>query len=261
LLNVNGLRVTDAVFPGQLYFESHFHERASLTVVLRGRFDKVFPRSAALLQQGSMLSTPAAELHKDLAGCGGARLLYIEPDHTHPAWNDSFHPVARLFHEVNIFRDDRVTELARQISLELSTLNQFSVLAVESLAMELLACAAGVAEPGHQRTEPPRWLWWARDYLHASFHRPIAIADVAEVAGVHPIHLTRVFRRHIGVSMGEYTRRLRLTWAAGQLAGSDLTLAEVAVAAGFVDQSHFTRVFKRHTGLTPGQFRAAQRTS
>ena len=54
-------------------------------------------------------------------------------------------------------------------------------------------------------------------------------------------------------------RRLRLDWAAAQLADSDVTLAQLAAEAGFVDQSHFTRAFKRHTGLTPGRYRETGR--
>jgi AraC family transcriptional regulator len=63
----------------------------------------------------------------------------------------------------------------------------------------------------------------------------------------------------LGVSVGDYVRRLRLEWAANELATSELPLADVAIGAGFVDQSHFTRAFKRHTGVTPGRFRALLR--
>jgi len=37
------------------------------------------------------------------------------------------------------------------------------------------------------------------------------------------------------------------------------TLASLALAAGFADQSHFTRAFKRHTGLTPNAYRRSTR--
>ena len=73
---------------------------------------------------------------------------------------------------------------------------------------------------------------------------------------MHPAHLARVFRAHHGVSVGEYARRLRLAWAAGELARTDTPLAVIASQAGFADQSHFTRLFRQHLGITPARYRA-----
>jgi AraC family transcriptional regulator len=69
------------------------------------------------------------------------------------------------------------------------------------------------------------------------------------------VHLARAFRTRYGVSVGEYGRRLRLEWAAAEVARSDTPLALIAARAGFADQSHFTRVFKQHIGATPGAYR------
>jgi AraC family transcriptional regulator len=61
--------------------------------------------------------------------------------------------------------------------------------------------------------------------------------------------------------MGEYLRRLRIGRAARQLAESETPLAEIALAAGFADQSHFSNVFRRQTGMSPSSFRRSVRTS
>jgi hypothetical protein len=65
----------------------------------------------------------------------------------------------------------------------------------------------------------------------------------------------RAFRQRFGVTVCQYARNLGLEWAASQLA-SESPLAEIAVKAGFADQSHFTREFRRHFGVTPGRYRA-----
>jgi AraC-like DNA-binding protein len=64
-----------------------------------------------------------------------------------------------------------------------------------------------------------------------------------------------VFRRQVGVPIGEYVHRLRVRHASEELCRPGARLADVAVAAGFADQSHMTRVFKHVTGVPPGEFR------
>jgi AraC family transcriptional regulator len=51
----------------------------------------------------------------------------------------------------------------------------------------------------------------------------------------------------------------RLEKAQELLGGTDLPLAEIALATGFSDQSHFSRRFRDHLGTTPSAFRRAQR--
>ena len=68
--------------------------------------------------------------------------------------------------------------------------------------------------------------------------------EVARELGVLAVRIARAFRERHGVSVGEYGRRARIEWAAAQVAAGDRPLAEIAVEAGFVDQSHFTRLFR-----------------
>jgi len=101
----------------------------------------------------------------------------------------------------------------------------------------------------------PRWLLKAQVQLQATIDSPVTLAELARDAGVHRARLSRAFRTHFGCSVGEYHRRVRVAWAADQIARNTMTLAEIAVRAGFTDQSHFSRVFRRWTGLTPRQYR------
>jgi len=82
---------------------------------------------------------------------------------------------------------------------------------------------------------------------------------VAISAGVHPSYLARTFRKFYGCTVGDYVRRLRVDYAVRELKESDKSLAEIATAAGFYDQSHFTHEFKSHLRMTPAEFRAAFR--
>jgi AraC family transcriptional regulator len=48
---------------------------------------------------------------------------------------------------------------------------------------------------------------------------------------------------------------LRVDYARRKIANSREPLVEIALSAGFADQTHFTRTFKRVTGMTPMEFR------
>jgi len=79
--------------------------------------------------------------------------------------------------------------------------------------------------------------------------------DLAKIAGVHPVHFARTFRRVYGCTISDYVRGLRVARAMLLLRGT-APLDEIALAIGFADQSHFCREFKRVAGVTPGEFRS-----
>ena len=81
--------------------------------------------------------------------------------------------------------------------------------------------------------------------------------ELSREARVHPVHLSRVFRRFQRQGIGEYIRRLRARTASTLLLNPEIPLADISFATGFADQSHFTRAFRKVTGMTPQAFRAA----
>lgn len=91
-----------------------------------------------------------------------------------------------------------------------------------------------------------------RDRLDAD--DPPLLTDLARDLGTHPSHLVRVFRREYGLPPHRYVVGRRLD-RARRLLLDGLPIAEVAVLAGFHDQSHLTRHFRALLGTTPGAFR------
>ncbi len=157
-------------------------------------------------------------------------------------------PVKRL----RQLRAPVASALARRLALELRAGDLGWELAAEGIVLQLLA-AMGREAAGAERAP---WVREVRDLLHERVpDAPGSLTELAAFAGVHPAHLARCFRREFGQSVGEYGRVLRLEWAAEELARDDARLADVALRAGFADQSHFTRLFRRHTGVTPGHYR------
>ena len=128
-----------------------------------------------------------------------------------------------------------------------------------TLGMEeaiLLLCEATQGACARELFEPHQRLDRCIAYLDANLMEVHRLAGVARIAGVHPMHLAKLFRRRFGCSMGEYLRRRRIAWACGQLAHGEGTITAIAQDAGFADHAHFTRTFVRVTGCTPRWYRA-----
>jgi AraC family transcriptional regulator len=135
------------------------------------------------------------------------------------------------------------------------SVDKVSALCVEGLGLELLAVFSRNSENGNGLALP-RWLRATRDLLHDRFVETLTLDEIAKQVEIHPVHLARTFRKRFGCTVGSYQRRLRIEHAARQLAGTKDSISEIAVAAGFADQSHFSRVFKAHTGFSPARFRS-----
>jgi|SRR5579871_219781 len=226
----------------------HEHELAYVTVVLRGtyyegdcRLDELSPFTAVF--------NPAGVTHSTDIGPAGAYFFTIEfrrqalfslglrlPDRTvfDRGAGAMLWPGLRLFSAFRAQADDAHM--------------------LEADVLDLMGAISGLHAPG--KSVPP-WFRRIKDRLHENYRDHLRISDLARDAGVHPVHLARVFRQVERRSPGEYQQRLQVRAACQLLCNPDWPLAAIAVECGFADQSHFTRVFRRITGATPARFRAA----
>jgi len=94
-------------------------------------------------------------------------------------------------------------------------------------------------------------------FIQAHYAHDVKLDDVAAAVHLSPFHLARLFKQVTGASPHQYLVQVRVNAARALLsAGSgERSLAEVATAVGFADQSHLTRQFKRHFGITPSRVR------
>jgi AraC family transcriptional regulator len=255
-LDAGGLQITSVVFPGRLRLRPHSHERDCISIVLEGWLDKSFGSRRYHSPAASVQTIPADAVHEDVFAPGPTRTLIVEAD---PEVAERLGAYGLRLDEIRYLRDSGIVALAYRIARELEAPDAAAPLAVEGLVLELFAVLARRTNGDASSGRPPDWLGRAREYVHARFGDSFSVGDVAAEVGVHPAHLARQFRRHFGLPIGEYVRRLRLEWAAARLATSDDALASIAYAAGFAHQSHFTRAFKRYTGVTPGAYRESLR--
>jgi AraC family transcriptional regulator len=100
------------------------------------------------------------------------------------------------------------------------------------------------------------------EYIEEHLDGCPTLAQIAAAAHLSAYHFARQFKAATGLPPHQYVILRRVERAKHLLqTGTDLSLAEVALHAGFSDQSQFTQHFKRLIGVTPGQFRTRARTA
>jgi AraC family transcriptional regulator len=176
-------------------------------------------------------------------------------------WIERIRPMSTVVDTPRFCREGRPARTAARLYEEFLRRDSLTPLVLEGILVELVADLARDGVPPSARSDEPRWLRDAVDYLHAHFLDEVTSEAVAAACGVHPSHLMRTFRRCQGATIGEFVRGLRVDHARRLLETSDMSLGHVALDAGFCDQGHFSRAFKARTGITPGAFRASTRNA
>ena len=93
------------------------------------------------------------------------------------------------------------------------------------------------------------------DYLQANCGDALDRNVVAQVFGLHPGHVSRLFRQHAQTGFNETLNRLRLEKAVERLRESQWSVADIAAACGYGSSVNFIRRFRREYGTTPADYR------
>lgn len=99
------------------------------------------------------------------------------------------------------------------------------------------------------------------NYFHQHFDRSISLQELADICSLNHFQLIRFFRREIGMTPHQYMINFRILIAKRWLQTSGKNLSQIALEAGFADQSHMNRMFRRYFGTTPGRYRMNYRAS
>lgn len=96
-------------------------------------------------------------------------------------------------------------------------------------------------------------------YISDNHQEPIKVEDIADYVHLSPNYFSRLFKQATGCTTTEYLIKYRLRIAKELLAGTDVSLGEVAQTAGFCSQSYFSKMFRRFEGMTPFEYRQSIR--
>jgi AraC family transcriptional regulator len=227
----------------------HSHQAAYFTLLLGGTYHEEIGSERFEYGPLSAVYHPPGMTHRDAVGASGGRFFLVEVAEG-MIGRDGWHSAG-----VSSVRDlsggTLVWTLLRMF-LDFERAVRTPLLVEERLA-GMLNCLQG--HDGHAEGAAPAWLSRIDEMIAAEFREPLYLGRLAREAGVHPVHLSRVYRQHRHRTIRDTLHRLRILEACRLFAGGEQSLAEIAQATGFSDQSHLSNVCRRLTGRAPARLR------
>jgi AraC-like DNA-binding protein len=105
----------------------------------------------------------------------------------------------------------------------------------------------------------PRALHRVQDYIDSHLSEELELEQLARAAGLSLHHFARAFKTSVGVPPHQFVLKRRLSLARDLLTSTDRPIADIAISAGFSDQSHLARHFRQSFGVSPIAFRRSPR--
>ena len=97
---------------------------------------------------------------------------------------------------------------------------------------------------------------YVKEYINKNIGNPqLCVGDISENCGYNPDYLGRRFKQATGTTVVSYITFIRINQACRLLAGTELTVEEIAKTVGFTTPNYFCFVFKKQMEATPVEYR------
>ena len=225
---------------------AHRHDHASITLVLRGAVEESCAQHSQHATALTAIAKGNGTRHTNAYGPNGCRTLQINFGRDF----DFTRSGLSALESARYSGGPLVTALLRLVACAGGTTS----LSEASFAL----CDALAALPTTSAVESfiPKWLSRTKEAIDcADPSESLSLAALGQIAAVHPVHLTRRFKRHYGSSIRDYIQKRRFHAAAQAVADEAVPLGEIAHRFGYSDQAHFCRAFQVFTGVPARAYR------
>lgn len=211
--------------------------------------------------QGDVVIVPADTWTQTTAeGAGGAIILGLETQEFAHMINETVEKEGIRLIPHFAQSDPLVHQLGIALKRALENSENADRLYAESVTNALMVhllryyCAEPLVLPIYKGGLSKLKLQRVIDYIQVNLEGDLSLKELASIAQMSAHYFSQLFKQSTGVSPHQYVIRCRVERAKELLRQEKLTIAAVAKAVGFVDQSHFHRHFKRLVGVTPKTF-------
>lgn len=171
--------------------------------------------------------------------------------------NPALQTILNSLPHVSGFGEDslKMERLFKQVIQHFHYADPVHMLYAESKLLELVFRLANQNVTEETRNAYSPIVLQAIEYIDRNYKEDIKLEDISNAVGLTPVYLHKLFFKTTGQTPHKLLLEKRLSMAKELLAGSDMSLVNVAAESGFSSQSYFNAVFKKHCGVTPLTFR------
>ena len=111
------------------------------------------------------------------------------------------------------------------------------------------------------KKEFPNLISKIKDYIRSNHREELSLSMIAKGVGYDPSYISRLFKKWEHITVGDYIRQVRLSYAYIEMWNNDQKLTRIAVSNGFYDQAHFIKSFQQAFDTLPSSERGLLKKS
>lgn len=92
-------------------------------------------------------------------------------------------------------------------------------------------------------------------YIRENYTGQISLEELARYVNVHPVHLSRLFSKDLGITFKQILTEARMEEAKRLLKDINYKVYEISSLVGYEKPRYFSELFRNVTGLTPLEYR------
>ncbi|MDU2065593.1 MAG: AraC family transcriptional regulator [Sporomusaceae bacterium] len=244
----------------QQNFSKHFHDGFAFGVIEQGALRFSYHGESLVAASGCINLANPGEAHDGFAATEAGwtyRMFYLQPKLLEQAVYDLSGKINTLpFFAAGVIEDPYLAMFIRKFHF---LLEKSALTFLEQDSLLLIMLTEFISRYGRETVpvrrlgkEMPR-IRLVREYIEENYQRNFSLQELASLVQISPFYLIRLFKAAIGLPPHLYLKQVRIR-RAKELLASGLSLASIAQAMGFTDQSHFSRQFKELMGITPKNY-------
>jgi len=226
--------------------QPHSHKNGYLSIIIEGEVLESCNGKEYKRSPGMAVYHPAYGVHSNLLVSEYARLFHIEllKDYSRANFKKSG--------DFQIIFDEKVIKLIREIYFGFHKGDKLDLLT--EIGIDVLS-KVSKSNCKSRYLRRPDWLKYIIDFIDYNYSQYITLEILSEEVAIHPVHISRSFKKYMQCSFSSYIIKIRIEKACEKIKASNTQLCTVAYEVGFFDQSHFSKCFKKYTGLAPSQYK------